>query len=368
MSVVLIITWDGGGNVPPALGIAASLIARGHDVVILGHPRQSVAIAAVGAVPLAFSHTASWDPRIRRGSARFAGAYLALFTDRGVGTDTAEAIGRVHPDTILVDALLPAATDAAIASGRPTIVLVHTVFAAVSDMAHGPIGMVSAWKGFSMTRGLAAAHTLLITSPEALAVKAPPDNAVHVGPVFGPGVIVPREADATSRRVLVSLSTIHYADMPRVLQTIVDALRDLPLEAIVTTGPTIDPQSIRAASHVTVHRSIPHGEILPGIGLVIGHGGHGTATTALAAGVPLLVRTMSTRGDHRQVAAGVEHAGVGGRISHASAPARIGVDIEQALSDAPQRARARRLGETIRGVDGTALAVDIIERSVSAPA
>ena len=32
MSEILFVTWDGGGNVPPALGIATELAARGHTV------------------------------------------------------------------------------------------------------------------------------------------------------------------------------------------------------------------------------------------------------------------------------------------------------------------------------------------------
>ena len=38
MAEILFVTWDGGGNVPPALGIAAALTARGHAVRFVGHP------------------------------------------------------------------------------------------------------------------------------------------------------------------------------------------------------------------------------------------------------------------------------------------------------------------------------------------
>ena len=37
MTEILIITWDGGGNVPPALLIGAELRRRGHGVRMLGH-------------------------------------------------------------------------------------------------------------------------------------------------------------------------------------------------------------------------------------------------------------------------------------------------------------------------------------------
>ena len=36
MTEILIVTWDGGGNVPPALLIGAELQRRGHGVMVRG--------------------------------------------------------------------------------------------------------------------------------------------------------------------------------------------------------------------------------------------------------------------------------------------------------------------------------------------
>jgi UDP:flavonoid glycosyltransferase YjiC (YdhE family) len=46
------VTWDGAGNLPPAIGIAQELIARGNEVRFLGYLPQRAAIEARG---LAFS-------------------------------------------------------------------------------------------------------------------------------------------------------------------------------------------------------------------------------------------------------------------------------------------------------------------------
>ena len=35
MSRFLLATWDGGGTIPPELGLAAELVGRGHEVVVL---------------------------------------------------------------------------------------------------------------------------------------------------------------------------------------------------------------------------------------------------------------------------------------------------------------------------------------------
>ncbi len=40
MANILFVTADLGGNVPPAIGIAAELRRRGHRVCFLGHEQQ----------------------------------------------------------------------------------------------------------------------------------------------------------------------------------------------------------------------------------------------------------------------------------------------------------------------------------------
>ena len=37
MADILFVTWDGGGNLPPAIGIGRELRSRGHEVRFIGH-------------------------------------------------------------------------------------------------------------------------------------------------------------------------------------------------------------------------------------------------------------------------------------------------------------------------------------------
>ena len=48
MADILFVTWDGGGNVPPAVGIAAELRRRGHGVRFVGHAAQRAPLEAEG--------------------------------------------------------------------------------------------------------------------------------------------------------------------------------------------------------------------------------------------------------------------------------------------------------------------------------
>ena len=49
MSKFLFVLWEGGGNVPPQLGIARRLVERGHEVRVLTEPCLASAVAAAGA-------------------------------------------------------------------------------------------------------------------------------------------------------------------------------------------------------------------------------------------------------------------------------------------------------------------------------
>ncbi|MET0736064.1 MAG: glycosyltransferase [Microbacterium sp.] len=366
MSRILLVTWDGGGNVPPALGLAAELADRGHEVAILGHPAQRAAIEGAGVPAFAYRELPPWNPRRAQGSVGFALGYLRLLADGRFGREVRDAVAQYRPDAIVVDALLPAAMTAAIDTGVPTVVLVHTVLAAIEGIARGPVGRLAAVRGFSFRHALGDAAAIVIASPEPLATVPRPPRARYVGPIFGAHEPAAAAADPSSRRVLVSLSTIHYVGMREVLQGLVDAFTGLGVEAVVTTGPTIDPAELTAPPNVELRRSVPHAELLPHVGLVIGHGGHGTATKALSAGVPVLVRTMSGLGDHVYVARGLEHAGVGARLSRRSTTRELGERIELALSDAQLHRRAQELGVALRSVAAARAAADMVERSMDA--
>lgn len=366
MSTILIVTWDGGGNVPPALGLAAELTGRGHAIVVLGHPSQRASVEALGAAFIEYGTLPDWNPRALDGSLAFMFGYLRLFTDRRFGTEVRDAIERFAPDAVVVDALLPAAIRAAVDSGRPTAVLVHTVLAAIEQMARGPVGAMAALKGYAFRQGFERAEALLIASPITIATTATPANAHYVGAILAPGEIPPVEAERGSRRILVSLSTIEYPGMRSVLQGLLDAIGTLPVEAVVTTGPAIDPGDLRAPVNVELHRHVQHADVLPHVGLVIGHGGHGTATKALTAGVPVLVRALSSLGDHLAVAAGLEHAGAGRRLSRRLSRDELAQAIAAALDDGTLHGRARAVGAELRSVDSGRLGADVVERTADA--
>jgi UDP:flavonoid glycosyltransferase YjiC (YdhE family) len=87
----------------------------------------------------------------------------------------------------------------------------------------------------------------------------------------------------------LTLGTIFH-EAPGVFETAIAALRELPLNLIVTTGPGTDPARFGPQPrHVLVVPYIPHTLLLPRCSLVVSHGGAGIMLGALAHGLPQLI-------------------------------------------------------------------------------
>jgi UDP:flavonoid glycosyltransferase YjiC (YdhE family) len=133
--------WEGGGNIPPELGVARRLIARGHQVHVLGDPTIKVAAEAGGC---SFSpwrrgpHRNTLDPSedplkdwetknplvmLRRARDRFVAGPAAEFA-----ADTADTIDAFTPDAVVADAFLFGSIIAAQGSALPVALLVPNIW------------------------------------------------------------------------------------------------------------------------------------------------------------------------------------------------------------------------------------------------
>ena len=161
-----------------------------------------------------------------------------------------------------------------------------------------------------------------------------PDNARYVGPILDDPAWA---ADAAwtapageGPLVLVAMSST-FQNHVECLQRITDALGSLPVRGLVTTGPAVEPDAIRAPANVAVVASAPHSEVLPQADLVVTHGGHGTVIKALAAGVPLVI--LHHGRDQADNAARVTTRGAGIAVPRRAPSARIAKAIITVLDD-----------------------------------
>ena len=122
MSDILFVTWDGGGNVPPAAG-AGARAADARSRRALPRPRRAARRAG---------RRGGFEVVATRHARPFSGpedssplALLATFGDRGMGRDLLDAVAHRPADLVVVDCLMFGALDAARRAGLRYAVLEH---------------------------------------------------------------------------------------------------------------------------------------------------------------------------------------------------------------------------------------------------
>jgi len=366
MSAILFATWDGGGNVPPALGIAAALESRGHVVRVIGHDGVADTVAAAG---LDFAAYRTAKPfTSQRNNPPW--ALAATWADPALGDDVVTEARALGADLVVVDCLLPGAMTTLARAGIRYVVLEHMFDGFLGVLRRGPLGGLVRLRGVRWGDALDGAAARLVASLPSVDPGAQgtlPANLEYVGPVVTGTPATPAE-----RTILVSLSTYAYAGMTATLQRILDACADLPARVIVTTGPVVDPGGLRLPANAEAHRWLPHADVMPQVSMVVGHGGHSTTMLALAHDLPLLILPMHPFVDQPTVGKALEAAGAGRRLSK-RAPARvIRPVVEQLLGEGAHRRAAATLGAEIRAAAGaetaaTRIAALTSERAVDRP-
>lgn len=401
---VLQAIWDGGGNVPPQLAITRELVARGHEVIVLGHRVQRAKVEATGARFAPWVHAPDHDAgrpetdMIRDWEARTPPGAFARNRDRLMfgpaatfARDVLDVLDAEPADVIAWDFLLMGAGLGAERAGVGSVALVHTPYPFPAPGVP-PFGLGlqpgSAWRDALLARvfeqtfrpglkplnaarrdlGLAPLETpydqvlradrvLVLTAAEFdPAGRAPlPEHVRFVGP---PQPAAPQAVAGDPPLVLVSFSTT-FMDQRELYARAIGALGDLPVRGLVTTGPAVAPAALPSAANVEVREFVPHAEVLPAASLVVTHAGLGTVHAALAHGVPLVCVPQGR--DQPEVASRVVQAGAGVRTN----PKRLAGAIGRVLGDGAYREAALALAPAMSG--GAERAADAITAAAAAP-
>lgn len=399
----LFVTWEGGGNVPPVLGLARRMVERGHGVRVLAEPCLRAAVEGAGASLVPFTRhftredrtqdlIGDWEPSTPLGALRRTFDRVMFGPAAIVAGETRREIERQRPDVVVVDALMPGALIAAEAAGIPRVVLFHMpehlpgpgrpaagpgflpradAIGRVRDalltrlflwqLRHGlgPFNEGRRAAGLAPLRGptdlvdeFHRADLRLIMTSEAFdfPITPAPPNVRYVGPVLDDPDWAgtwrdPWPADDPRPLVVASLSST-FQNQAGVLRRIVAALGTLPVRGLVTVGPAMADERFAAPDNVSTVGSAPHARLFPRVAAVITHAGHGTVMRALAHGLPLLCLPMGR--DQDDNAARVVARGAGLRLRPSASPARIAGAVERLLNDSTYAEHAQRLGRAIR--------------------
>jgi UDP:flavonoid glycosyltransferase YjiC (YdhE family) len=200
----------------------------------------------------------------------------------------------------------------------------------------------------------------VLTSPSFDLPAAVPGNVRYVGPVLDdPAWVEPVSVPAGhDPLVVVGLSSTHMRLSADVLRRIIAALAQLPVRAVVPTGPAVHPADVPGAPNVAVVRSAPHAALFPLADVVVTHAGHGTLLKALAAGVPALCLPMG-RDQKDNVVRAARHAAVL-RLRPTARPGQIAAAVRRLLDEPCFRQNAQRLGQQLRAdADADSLVAEV---------
>lgn len=167
--------------------------------------------------------------------------------------------------------------------------------------------------------------------------------------------------------MLLSLSTVWFDGQQEAMQRILDALGELPVEAIATIDRSIAAEDLRLPPNVQARGFVPHVEVMAQASLAIGHGGHATTMLALAHDLPLLVVPQQPMLDQPMIGEAVAAQGAGIVLTQEASVEELREAIGKLLQDGSYARAAASIGARLRTQDGAARAADRIEALVNTP-
>jgi UDP:flavonoid glycosyltransferase YjiC (YdhE family) len=162
--------------------------------------------------------------------------------------------------------------------------------------------------------------------------------------------------------VYLTLGTTTLNQRPDVFSTLIEALRDDPVNLIVTVGRNQNPNQFGPQpANVHIERYIPQSLLFPRCDLVICHGGSGTVMGALASGLPMVILPMAAdqpENAERCAALRVARVIQPGDLSVANAREAA----RSVLRDESYRRQAQRLQAEIVALPGPERAVELLQQ------
>ncbi|MBO0730731.1 MAG: hypothetical protein J2P57_15850, partial [Acidimicrobiaceae bacterium] len=385
MSRILIVVPPLVGHVNPTVPLGVELAARGNHVAWAGLPEVVDRLLPQGAnfVPV----TGGWD-RVAYGEIqdrsrglRGAAALKFLWQDflvplaRATAADVERAIDDFHPDLLVIDQQAVGAAAVARRRALPWVTSATTSAELTNPLAELPT--VDAWVrqqlcelqldvGVDPARAALgdlrfSEHLVLAFSTQELA-GTPAVTASDRVRFVGPSLVARPETtpfawdwiDASVPLVLVSLGTVNAEVGGRFYGAAVDALAQLPVQAVLVAPPDV----IGARTpheRILVAERVPQLALLQRCRAVVCHGGHNTVCEALAQGLPLVLAPI--RDDQPIVAEQVVRAGAGLRVRFARVRApELAEAVERVLTVPSFREGATRIAASFAAAGGAAAA------------
>jgi MGT family glycosyltransferase len=371
------VTWDGGGNVPPAVGMAQELASRGHDVVFIGYEVQRKSFESKGFRFVALRRIGEFDiygatdvPE------RIAGMVANVWASPDHILDVPDAVAATSADVLIVDFAMHGALAAMGRLPIPVAVLAHSSIAGLVPPPESPIGAMrltatnrlreqaglptltrlnDAWTGYL---------TLVTTIPALDPAAAGADSLVqYVGPVVesfpDQHWDSPWGADDDRPMVVVSFTTTAHWDQRSRIRNTLEALAEEPVRVLVSASQSTDLAAV--PKNAVIRRFVAHALVMPFAAVTVTHAGHGTVAASLAHGVPL-VALPNPAADQPFLAATIQQLGAGVALDGEAGPTAIRTAVREIIGRPSYAFAAGSLAAAIQASAGAVGAADELER------
>jgi hypothetical protein len=368
------------GHLFPLFPLAEALRARGHDVAFISGPEAQadlddhgldllVSDPPFGSV-VAESFTRYPDSKLRTGifeeASRF--TFHRLFGEMRVefGIETAFANATTFdPDMIVNDEADFIGPLVAAMLNIPNVTSGYGWVAPEEWVRLGAKGAAPSWRAVGLDPrpdGGLYRSKYLNRVPRSIQRPLPSGVAtVDLRPIaLGEGLPLPADLDhlgADRPLVYVTFGTAFGDRAPA--QELVEALSQLDLDVIMTTGSRWKELTGAVPANLYVRQFIPQGALLDRCHLVVTHGGAGSVLGALRYGVPMVVIPLGA--DHDGNADEVERSGAGVKVSAGATSRALADAVTAVLDGSGFRAAARTLREEIDDMPGPAAVIPVLE-------
>jgi len=397
----LFTTWEGGGNIPPALEVVRKLIAAGHRVRVMSDECNRPEAEAVGATFIPWQRAPSRRDRSPESQAYrdWAAAtppegLMMVIRDNWCGPALAYAqdviaeLRRAPADLVVNSEVLFGVTAACESVGQKVVLFSPNIcFAPLPGVPplgpglpparneteralHAQIAAQATGLFDSGLPALNAARAALGLKPLAHLVEqfhaakltlvgtsrafdfpcsALPADIRYVGPqIADPGwtkAWTSPWSHADQRPLVVVSFSTTFQNHAAVLQKVIDAFAALPARVLVTLGGAIRAGDLRPAENCLLVESAPHSVVMPQAALVVTHGGHGTVMRALVSRAPMLLVPHGR--DQNDNAVRVTERGAGLSLMPDASVEAIRAAGGRLLTEPAFRAAAKDLGDLV---------------------
>jgi MGT family glycosyltransferase len=377
---VLISSCKPTSHFRPLLPFAHGLKARGHEVRIAALTELSGEIARHGfdyviqdaptdAVRADFAERASSVPRERAGKFFMAQVFMG-YLPRAALPRLIDFCSDWRPDLVLRESTefsgLIAAEKAAIRHIRVEIAngeseeSIVTNYAREIDALRDLVSLPPDSAACLRTEASFTAHPQLLDNTVRVNSRAPFRFRVETPPETDKPASLDWAPKDGRPLIYITFGTIaaDNSKAKHIYRVAVEALADLPVHALLTTGDEAPSDLLdELPPNVVVRRFVPQAEVLPHVRLLVCHGGSGTVLGGLAAGVPMVIAPLFA--DQPDNARCLASAGLALSVLDASASS-LRAAISAALEDQNLRRRAQAAAREIAAMPTLDQALDVI--------